>query len=445
MFASDYLLRHLSFNDVRHQDLAALRLRQPEDFKSSTKLNQMLGDKTHMSIEKINELKTAANSQFLHGDYRSAINSLINARFLDPSDSDVLYGLAILYWKAGDLSKSEQTWRNYALKFPEKYSDQTRILHAETLIDAELYKDAQIALKPISYWSKHMPEKEKVIQRLYAQKQANDCRPKKTESQNMYASKIYLDNIKLREKYMSAIKNTDTVAKLNYSSVIVVTYGRTGSTLLQGLLNTINGVAVLGENDNAFYHLYMYQKTIKEASLRHNGEAPNGPFYGCSMPRHELTAEAIRNVINAYFYSAKTITGAHCIGFKEVKYYQIGSNLIEYLDFLDQNFPNPLFIFLSRAHHEIVQSGWWSDMCPQEVLEQVSAVETTARNFAQQRKNTYFIDYNDVVKENKNLRNLFHKIGATYNAQRARVIFDTPHSYNPSRTSVKNIFSGYGE
>jgi hypothetical protein len=397
-----------------------------------------------MSTKKIKDLKTAANSKYLDGDIRSAINSLINARFLDPSDHEVLYGLAFLYWKAGDFTNSEQAWRNYALKFPKKYSDHIRILHAEMLIDAELYEDARLLLKPISYRSKLMPEKEKLIEKIKAKTQADEFESKTSDYQNMYASKIYLDNIKLRKKYLTAIKNNDRVTNLNYSSIIVVTYGRTGSTLLQGLLNTINGVTVLGENDNAFYHLYMYQKTIKETSLRHNGEAPNGPFYGCSMPRHELTAEAIRNVINAYFYSAKTITGAHCVGFKEVKYYQIGSNLTEYLDFLNQNFPNPLFIFLSRAHKEIVQSGWWSDMPPQEVIAQISEVETTARNFAQKQKNTYLIDYNDVIEENETLRNLFHKIGASYNSHRARVVFNTPHSYNPSRIGVKDIFSEYG-
>lgn len=400
--------------------------------------------KNKMSDKKRNEMMADVNSRYLKGDFKSAITLLIGAQLLYPSDYEVLYGLAVLYRKIGDFTKAEQTWRNYAQKFPNEYTDHHRIMHAETLIEVGLAEDARLVLKPISYWSKTMPEKEKLLQKLAMKGSAREDCFEIIDAKNMYASKLYQENIELRKKYLSKLKNREGTGKLKYSSVIIVTYGRTGSTLLQGLLNTIEGLTVLGENDNAFYHLYMYHKTIKEVSMRQNGEAPNGPFYGCSMPRLELTAEAIRNVINAYFYSAKIITGASCIGFKEVKYYQIGNDVIGYLDFIDRHFPEPLFIFLSRDHKDVVKSGWWKDMSVQEVLEQISMVESAGRDFAQGRKNTYFLDYDDVIGESRKLRKLFHKIGVRYSARRARVIFDTPHSYNPSRASVKNIFSGYG-
>ena len=48
--------------------------------------------------------------------------------------------------------------------------------------------------------------------------------------------------------------------------VFVMTYGRSGSTLLMGLLNTIPGYLVRGENDDALRYLYDFHRTCVERS-----------------------------------------------------------------------------------------------------------------------------------------------------------------------------------
>src|SRR6478609_6549835 len=48
--------------------------------------------------------------------------------------------------------------------------------------------------------------------------------------------------------------------------VFVMTYGRSGSTLLMGLLNTIPGYLIRGENDDALRFLHKFHTTCMERS-----------------------------------------------------------------------------------------------------------------------------------------------------------------------------------
>ena len=50
---------------------------------------------------------------------------------------------------------------------------------------------------------------------------------------------------------------------MKFDSVLIVTYGRSGSTLLQGILNSIEGCLIRGENDNFCFALYQAHQSIK--------------------------------------------------------------------------------------------------------------------------------------------------------------------------------------
>ena len=58
---------------------------------------------------------------------------------------------------------------------------------------------------------------------------------------------------------------------LNFKSIIIVTYGRSGSTLLQGLLNASPEILVKGENMNYFYHIFKSHKDLCKASSQFGG------------------------------------------------------------------------------------------------------------------------------------------------------------------------------
>ncbi len=50
--------------------------------------------------------------------------------------------------------------------------------------------------------------------------------------------------------------------------VFVVTYGRSGSTLLTGILNSIPGFLIRGENRDAVHHLFLFHQTLATEKAR---------------------------------------------------------------------------------------------------------------------------------------------------------------------------------
>ncbi len=63
--------------------------------------------------------------------------------------------------------------------------------------------------------------------------------------------------------------------------LFVVTYGRSGSTLVGGLLNAIPGYLIRGENDDALRHLWQYHRTLVAAKEKRTGtRSRTHPFYG---------------------------------------------------------------------------------------------------------------------------------------------------------------------
>lgn len=55
--------------------------------------------------------------------------------------------------------------------------------------------------------------------------------------------------------------------------LFVVTYGRSGSTLVQGLLNSIPGYLIRGENRGVLYRLYQYHSRSRRRAT--SSAAPN--------------------------------------------------------------------------------------------------------------------------------------------------------------------------
>ena len=70
-----------------------------------------------------------------------------------------------------------------------------------------------------------------------------------------------------------------------YNFVFVVTYGRSGSTLLQKVLGDIDGYHISGENNNALYGLYQSFKFANMAKMRFGQEMTkhDNPWYGAEL------------------------------------------------------------------------------------------------------------------------------------------------------------------
>ena len=69
---------------------------------------------------------------------------------------------------------------------------------------------------------------------------------------------------------------------MKYQSALIISYGRSGSTLLSGLLNSIDGCVINGENNNFIYHLFRSYQSLIVTKARPDLD-PTHPWYGSSL------------------------------------------------------------------------------------------------------------------------------------------------------------------
>ena len=231
---------------------------------------------------------------------------------------------------------------------------------------------------------------------------------------------------------------------LNFESVLIVTYGRSGSTLLQGILNNIDGVLVRGENNNFIYGLYeAYKKLINTRKHKKTSQA-NHPWYGAEEINLELfldyCQEMVRNLLLANKKHDRNIA---CYGFKEIRYfevYQQQKDIADYLDFLAKIFPKPAFIFNIRNLDDVLKSGWWASSDRAESRTELMNLETAFHNYQKNRpENTFIISYEEVVSQSNNFQLLFNFLGAEYPKNIDKILL-TPHSYGQKNIQTYQNF-----
>lgn len=225
---------------------------------------------------------------------------------------------------------------------------------------------------------------------------------------------------------------------MKFSSVLIITYGRSGSTLLQGLLNSIKGCLVRGENYNFCYGLFEAYESLLKAQQEdyRNGQLSKrieSPWYGAyQFDENRFLADARKLVLHQLNPDDEALS---CVGFKEIRYMDIiNSNpkkLQAYLSFLGKLFPNPAFIVLTRDHEQVVNSGWWQSKDREKVKSQLAVFEEVMHSFNKNKDNFFFLDYNDIIQNNKNLVGMFQFLGATYKDDNVKKILLTKHSYQP--------------
>lgn len=227
---------------------------------------------------------------------------------------------------------------------------------------------------------------------------------------------------------------------MNYAHLLIVTYGRSGSTLLQGLLNSIDGVLIRGENNNFFFRLFEAHRDLVATKAKHPGSANEGdPWFGMQ----EVDAQAFLTDVRQA--ARNLLIGRHkdpvnCLGFKEVRYTRCGDALHSYLDFLRQLFPDSGILFNTRDLSEVVRSGWWAEQDPAQVTAELSSLEEAFRAYASTRAGCFFIDYSDLTGLSENLAAMFDFIGADFDRETVQSVLARPHSHTPRQAHVKKMF-----
>lgn len=212
----------------------------------------------------------------------------------------------------------------------------------------------------------------------------------------------------------------------DYKYVFIVTYGRSGSTLLMSLLNTIPGYRISGENYNALYRLYQADAAITNTYRTHAhpaNHATRSAWYGAPrmrphLFRYELAASFVAHVL-------RPEPGDRVLGFKEIRY--ITSDMPDldgFLQFLGRTFPDCKIIFNHRNVRDVARSSWWANSGRS--AQRLAAADARLRAIPDDERHFHFC-YDEIDDSLKNIQALFDFLGEGLDERAVRGVLEVRH------------------
>ncbi|MFT5112951.1 MAG: hypothetical protein ACI8P9_002279 [Parasphingorhabdus sp.] len=225
---------------------------------------------------------------------------------------------------------------------------------------------------------------------------------------------------------------------MKFNSVVVVTYGRSGSTLLQGMLNSIDGCLIRGENYLFCAGLFQTYESLLKARSNY-GDNPRSPWYGSEQIDIDCFLSSCQIMVRGLLVGETDSSDVICYGFKEIRYFDVISKFSEFLSFLEKIFPNVAFVFNTREHTDVLKSNQKNGAEKFSTLAQLQELNAAYLCYCADHDNAFLIDYHDLVEKTQNLENLFYFLGAPYNADKVDQVLATPFSYGQSQPAVLKL------
>lgn len=139
--------------------------------------------------------------------------------------------------------------------------------------------------------------------------------------------------------------------------MFVLTYGRSGSTLLAQILNSIPGYRIKGENNNALYGLFTAFEALALAKRKYGGKVRLLSWDGAEDIRvMQFTKQCIAAFVTEVLQPRP---GDQVIGFKEIRYFHHQDKLDDYVRFIMRFFPQSKIVINIRNPKDVAKSGWW--------------------------------------------------------------------------------------
>lgn len=389
----------------------------------------------------------AAMSFYTKRQYLVAYEMLAKMALSAPDDPTIIVGLAFTLEKMGSFERSVSKWDTFIKLYSDQFNNAFKLRYANSLIEIGNIDEARLILKEVDGAVPDYKEKWKLVEKIV---EIDNCSGAGKHSVNSYkmvsvkdrqAGLIVKNTPDILNEYKRLISNHGNYDNmLKHKSIVIVTYGRTGSTLLQGILNTIKGMVVLGENENSFFHLFEFEKTIDRISKRAGTETPSSPFYGASSIDTCALKDTVRKNIATFLDPFRRQENVNCVGFKEVNFEKSIAAIDEYLPFLERNLPSPAFVFLWRDHDEVLNSGWWKDLDQVAAGDLLEEMECKCKTFLGQRENCFELTFEDVTTITGRLKELFNFLGAEFSQDIIDRVAKIPHSYNPENEQMQQLF-----
>lgn len=166
--------------------------------------------------------------------------------------------------------------------------------------------------------------------------------------------------------------------RFNPGFVFVVTYGRSGSTLVQGLLNAMPGTLVRGENGFYVRDLFRAMRAATEFAAKHANHAPaasSSAFYGVGELTRERFVASARELAVGSLLGDRDPRGVQRVGFKEVLWHQVEPDETEdFFAWFEEVFPGARYVLNTRDVAAASTSGFWQRQDHDKALARIDRV-----------------------------------------------------------------------
>ncbi len=213
--------------------------------------------------------------------------------------------------------------------------------------------------------------------------------------------------------------------------LFVLTYGRSGSTLLQGVLNVVPGYLIRGENRGVLHHLQDFHAALAAARDDFGPAAlPAHPWFGVGGYRDDEALAAIRRLVLDLVLRPGPDT--RVTGYKEIRWSEhdtaAGRDLAAHVDFVRQVFPGARFVVNTRDLERASVSGFWKDRPEARVrLERMDAdIQDQAELLGDY---AFRVRYDDYAGDPAALAGLFDWLGEPFDLALVERVLGQRHSY----------------
>lgn len=233
------------------------------------------------------------------------------------------------------------------------------------------------------------------------------------------------DRVARKDRRIAELRGRLEGRDLGY--LFVVTYGRSGSTLLNGLLNAIPGYLLRGENGDALRHLHAFHTGLVSHKQEHAGaRTPIRPWFGIGGFDPARSHAAVRHLVLETVLRPTPET--RVTGFKEIRWAR--PDLAAYVAWLRDVFPGARFVVNTRDHAAVLASKWWADADPDRAARGLAEIEGRMLALVDELGDAaYHVHYDEYVADPRSLRGLYAWLGEEYDEALVREVMAKRHSY----------------
>ena len=211
--------------------------------------------------------------------------------------------------------------------------------------------------------------------------------------------------------------------------VVILAVGRSGSTLLQGLLNALPAYLIRGDNFGFMQGLYRAHTALERARNHGGADSPTHSWFGAPELDEAGFAADLAPVVARQLIGGRAGETHAAIGFKEIRWMDLSGpheTLWGFLNFIEAVFPRAHFILLTRDIDAIMKSGWWPLSDTRSMRLGIESFFATARLAPVKR--LFEIDYADLSPDSAPLAALCEFLGEQHTPE-LNAVFELKHGF----------------